>query len=314
MQWTGPNQKTVEWDTNTTNTNPGPLHTAVEGFSRYKEQVESLPFDEVIQLRVLTDFIVASFEPGNLPITGIHVIGHADTDLQRGKAFEQQISETRARNVQGYLKREVERNAKVNSRLVPGTPTATIINWKPRGVGATQPNPENVKRGKTALNMTEEDRKRNRRVEIVLEPGLNPVQEIPINLNLPAGYGSGAPGGLPPVPPSSQPQKQQEWLKNALQQDPIIRSLPPAIRDKVVDAAKDVDEAIADKVLDSLPMDPKIQGAVKATVKGLLQLLKGKKFTAPIPQPPQYQQPPSNIPPFPKAPGEVIIPGPVLKF
>jgi hypothetical protein len=289
----------------------------VQGFSRYGEPVESLPLDELIQLRVFTDFINGSFDPGSLPITGIHVIGHADTDLQKGKAFEQRISETRARNVQTYLKREVERNATVNNRLVAGTPTATTINWKTvKGVGATQPSPENLKRGKTPANMTEEDRKRNRRVEIILEPGPTLVQEIPINLNLPPGYGmgQGGLGTLPPPPPSGQPQKQQEWLKGALQQDPLIRSLPPAIRDKVIDGLKDVDEALADKVLDSLPIDPKIQGALKATVKGLLQLLKGKQFQVPVPQAPQYQQPPSNIPPFPQAPGQVIIPGPVIKF
>jgi hypothetical protein len=42
-------------------------------------------------------------------------------------------------------------------------------------VGATQPAPENVKRHRTPANMTEADRKLNRRVEIFLEPGLIPV-------------------------------------------------------------------------------------------------------------------------------------------
>lgn len=315
MQWTGPNQKVVEWDTNTTHSDPGPLHVVVEGFPRYGEQAEALPIAEVIRLRVLIDFIEESFKPGNLPITGIHVIGHADTDYQKGKAFEQKTSEARAKNVQAFLKKEVEKNAKVNPRLVAGTPTATTISWKtPKGLGATQPNPENVKRGKTPSNMNEEDRKRNRRVEIILEPGLTAVQEKPIDLNLPKGYGSPGWATLPPPPPSSQPQKQREWLKDALQNDPIIRSLPPWLRDKVVDAGKDLDETIADKALDLLPIDPEYQGAVKAVVKATLQYLKGKRFTVPTPPPPQYQQPPSNTPPFPKAPGEVIIPLPPIKF
>jgi len=51
-----------------------------------------------------------------------------------------------------------------------------MIDWKVlRGVGATQPDPENVRLRRTLENMTEEDRKRNRRVEIVLEPGDYPT-------------------------------------------------------------------------------------------------------------------------------------------
>jgi hypothetical protein len=189
MKWIGPNQPLVEWDTGTTHSNPGPLRVVVRGFARYRDRVESLDVLEPIRLRVLTDFIAESFDPDCLPITGIHVVGHADTDAQRGRSFEQQISEARAKNVQAYLKKEVERRTWTFSILQnpppppPGVPTAATIDWKtPRGVGATQPDPENVRRGRAARNMTEEDRKRNRRVEIILEPGDSPMPGVTAEL------------------------------------------------------------------------------------------------------------------------------------
>src|SRR5262245_27220175 len=114
MKWTGGNQHLVELDSSTTHSDPGPVYTVFTGFPRHVDRVESLPLLEQMKLRVLTDFIVASFDPGCMPVTGIHIIGHADVDPQKGKTFEQKISETRARNLQSYLKREVERNARIS--------------------------------------------------------------------------------------------------------------------------------------------------------------------------------------------------------
>ena len=180
-----------------------------------------------------------------------------------------------------------------------------------------QPNPELAARGKKGPNLTENDRKLNRRVEVILEPGLSPVQEIPINL-FPPGLGQGGippyVNTLPPPPPASQPQKQREWLKSALEQDPLLKTLPPFVRNKAIDAGKDLDETAAEKVIDALPIDGAYKPAVQAAVKALLQMLKGKKFTEPVPQPPQYQMPPSVAPPFPKAPGEKIFTLPPIRW
>jgi outer membrane protein OmpA-like peptidoglycan-associated protein len=125
------------------------------------------------------------------------------------------------------------------------------------------------------------------------------------------GPGSGF-GGFGPIPKTDMPSK--EWLKDAVEQDKIVKSLPSWMKDKVVEALKDADEKIVEKAIDALPLDGKTKAAVQAAAKTVLQMLKGKKFTPPVPQPPQYQQPPSNIPPFPKMPGEVLIPGPTFKF
>lgn len=61
-----------------------------------------------------------------------------------------------------------------------------------------------------------------------------------------------------------------------------------------------------------LPLEGKTKAAVQAVVKSILQMAKGKKFEAPIP--PLHEMPPSTAPEFPKAPGEVIIPGPTFRF
>jgi hypothetical protein len=75
---------------------------------------------------------------------------------------------------------------------------------------------------------------------------------------------------------------------------------------------KDGDEMLAEKVIDALPLEGKTKAAVQAIVKSILQMAKGKKFELPIP--PLHELPPSNAPQFPKAPGEVIIPGPTFRF
>ncbi|MEJ7609279.1 MAG: hypothetical protein WKF37_24160 [Bryobacteraceae bacterium] len=319
MKWSGGNQSLVDLDSTTTHSDPGPLYTFVAGFPRYVDRADSLPLLEQIKLRLLTDFIVSSFDPGSLPVTGIHIIGHADSDAQRGKAFEQQISEARARNVQAYLKREVDRNARINLfQMLPGTPTTASIDWRtPKGVGASEPDPENLRWKKTPGKMTEEDRKRNRRVEFILEPGSAPIPEVVSqDPTVPWPGGQGQMPGIPGIPsvPQPLPAPSKEWLKEALKRDPIVRSLPPFLRDKVIDGLEDGDEMVAEKIVDALPLDPKLKAAVQASVKSVLQMLKGKKFQPPTPPPPQFQQPPSTAPDVPKAPGETILKLPPFKF
>ena len=119
-------------------------------------------------------------------------------------------------------------------------------------------------------------------------------------------------GGFEQKPKSGTSPK--EWLKDALERDDLVKSLPKWMRDKVVDALKDGDEKLAEKVIDALPLDGKVKAAVQAVAKSILQMLKGKTFTPPTPQPPQYQQPPSTAPPFPSMPGQVIIPGPTFRW
>jgi outer membrane protein OmpA-like peptidoglycan-associated protein len=126
------------------------------------------------------------------------------------------------------------------------------------------------------------------------------------------GPGPGYGGGFQPIPKVNIPQR--NWLKDALENDSIIKSLPKGLRDKAVDALKDADEIAAEKIIDSLPLDGKAKAALQAVVKSLLEMAKGKTFTPPTPQPPQHQQPPSATPDFPRAPGQVIIPGPTWRF
>ena len=127
-------------------------------------------------------------------------------------------------------------------------------------------------------------------------------------------------GGGPESPPKKEDQpktpdlksSQKNWLEEALKKDPIIKSLPDWARDKVINALKDADEMLAQKVIDALPLDAKTKAAVRAVVKSLLQLAKGKKFKVPEapPRPPDF----GPSPQFPKMPGEVIIPGPTIRF
>ncbi|HEX4610558.1 MAG TPA: DUF4157 domain-containing protein, partial [Urbifossiella sp.] len=108
--------------------------------------------------------------------------------------------------------------------------------------------------------------------------------------------------------PDSKPQ-QQNPLKDALERDPIIRALPKDIREKAVDALKDADEGLADTIIGALPLDGKLKAALKATIKGLLQSGKGKKFEVPNPSP--YELPPSVAPQVPSAP---TLDSPPIRF
>ena len=165
--------------------NPGPFREVIRGFGRYKNTVQSLDILEVMKLQVIADKIARSFEPGEFPIVGVQIKGHADFDTPRRPVFELSISKERARNVEQWLRSEVDR---LTWTFQPkqGIVTPAVIRWKSDGVGATEPDPENVKRKKTPANMNEEDRKLNRRVEIFLEssPVPTPAPAPPINIHL----------------------------------------------------------------------------------------------------------------------------------
>jgi hypothetical protein len=214
MQWVSDKQAIFEWDPLlTTHDNPGPIHTAVAGFAPYRSDLQSLDIDGLIQLTVLAGFIVRSFDPGCLPIVAIHIIGHADFGLKPDKALEQKLSLERAAAVQQFLRSEVEKKgwtfSIVKTPAPPsGTPTVSTIDWKAaRGVGATQPDPENIKRKKTPANMSEADRKRNRRVEIILEPDDIAIP-IPVDTHASEQTPAGPAGAKPPGQPAPESDTQ----------------------------------------------------------------------------------------------------------
>lgn len=124
------------------------------------------------------------------------------------------------------------------------------------------------------------------------------------------GPGPFTPGSPTKIPNLTIPEK--NWLEEALKKDPIIKSLPDWARGKVIDALKDGDEMLAEKIIDALPLDDKTKAAVQAVAKSLLQMAKGKKFK--VPESPSRQPDFGPKPEFPKMPGEVIIPGPTFRF
>jgi hypothetical protein len=117
---------------------------------------------------------------------------------------------------------------------------------------------------------------------------------------------------IKPKGPDLAPRKQ--WLEEALKQDKLLKELPDWARSKAIDALKDIDETIAEKIIDVLPWDAKVKGAATAALKALLRKAKGKEFKLPE-APPGTRAPDwSKQPDFPRSPGQVIIPGPVWRF
>ena len=70
----------------------------------------------------------------------------------------------------------------------------------------------------------------------------------------------------------------QSWLKDALQRDKLLKELPDWAREKAIGALEDIDETIAEKIIDALPWDANVKSAATAALKALLQTAKGKKF------------------------------------
>src|SRR4030095_9189878 len=102
MNYLGGNQVVIDLDSRSTHDMLGPFRMVVRGFSRYAETAHSLPLLEQIKLVIVADFVVESFLPGNLPVTGMRLIGHADTDPEREHrepGFLQRISEKRASEI-----------------------------------------------------------------------------------------------------------------------------------------------------------------------------------------------------------------------
>jgi hypothetical protein len=253
MKWVSHNQLVSPLDSTTTHSDPGPFSMVVQGYPRYQDGVGALPILDYIKLVVVADFIADSLRPDALPVLSVQVIGHADTDFQRGHVFEQDISVRRAENVQQELRERVDRacwhfNPLSNNGKDPFHPSPDLIQWTVRGVGASEPDADNVRRHKTPANMTEEDRKRNRRVEIILEPGPTPVPRPPdqaISNYIQCILDHTCPTPTPPPPPPPP-------------QPPIPRRLPPhedhdAWRDFVKKIKDALDFVDVDTILDTIP-------------------------------------------------------------
>jgi hypothetical protein len=136
---------------------PRPVREIVSGFPRYHRLTGSLPLGEQTKITRLARLITDSFRPGCKPLSHVTLVGHADRDVQRGRLFEQRISVERALELRRALRRAITQHI---ARRPPGRPVLSSIRWTHRGVGASQP----VVRSP----MTEQQRARNRRVEISL--------------------------------------------------------------------------------------------------------------------------------------------------
>jgi len=259
VRYTGPSQKMVNLDATTAHDNPGPIRIVIRNFPRYAKHLNSLPIDENIHLVVVADFIAESYKPRSLPILGVRLIGHADKDFQRVPHFEQQISEDRAKAVETRLRNDVGIRTFTFSIVQtipnPNVPRPSAIQWISTGVGASEPDEENVRRHKTPANMNEEDRKRNRRVEIILEPGDVPVPNEDADLivrKVLDDWGKPRLPNPPPGPPPSMPNfywhlvvppKPDEWKK-------LKKQIKEALKNFDVETAL---ETIKDKLLPDAP-------------------------------------------------------------
>ena len=150
----------------------------VRGFGRYlgtsAAEFGQLANAEKLKVAEVADEISRSFDFGGFPIRHLRMIGHADVDRAKGKAFEQQISEQRARVLKQVL---LERLARLTIPLV-----VRQVQVDTSGVGATQPAPENARKNADRLGETE--RKLNRRVEIFVE---HSAAQVPPPLERPLG-------------------------------------------------------------------------------------------------------------------------------
>jgi hypothetical protein len=146
---------------------PAPMKETIRGFSRYQRTVESLSSKERKKVDDVAKYIFESFRPGCIPILSVKLIGHADTDLQKGHDFELEISVDRAVQVENYLHKAIDLLSK-DFKAAPAKPVLADIKWSHDGVGATEPAPENQRKNPNTLS--EPERALNRRVEIILEP------------------------------------------------------------------------------------------------------------------------------------------------
>jgi uncharacterized protein DUF4056 len=131
------------------------IRETIGGFPRYQQRVQSLSVQERTKIDRIAGLIVRSHRPGSRPIREVSLIGHADRDQQRGRAFEVKISRDRAREIQRALVSAAIRQSR--SRVL-----VARLRWRIEGAGATQMIARSPR--------SESDRARNRRVDVFMTP------------------------------------------------------------------------------------------------------------------------------------------------
>jgi hypothetical protein len=71
-----------------------PMRETIRGFTRYAETVESLPGLERSKVDDVAKYIFASFRRGCVPILSVKLVGHADTDQQKGHTLQKTIDDS----------------------------------------------------------------------------------------------------------------------------------------------------------------------------------------------------------------------------
>lgn len=151
---------------------------------------------------MMAEWVIDTHELASFPVIKITCIGHADRDFQRGKDYEQQISERRAEAVKTFFVNEIGRlGFSIWDMMQPGfVPIVARLKFEARGVGSSE----------HVLAHNEAGRRRNRRVSIVFERGASPQPPPIFILDV----------TKVPLPPDPDPLPPHPW--------PV--PIPPAIK------------------------------------------------------------------------------------
>lgn len=172
------------------------------------------------------------------------------------------------------------------------------------------------------------------------ERTLPPSMQLVPPLRAPLGAGSGAPrrgtaldlGHLPPeildpgsrsgprrptlrpdifrpVPPPPAPSR--DGLRQFFESDSLLRALPDFLRSAAIDGLMSAPNAIAGQIAEQLPAG-ETRDAVEGILRALAGYMTGKTWSPPPSRDPRFDMPPAMS--FPSSPGQVIIPGPTIRF
>lgn len=185
---------------------PPPQRRFVGGFPPLTSRVADLPSIEQIDLRMMIEWAIETHKISPFPVIEINCIGHADRDFQRGKAFEQSISERRALSIMNFMRGEIQRlGMDIFASITQPTfiPIFARITFSFDGVGSAQHKPAS----------NEEGRRLNRRVTIEFVRGKSPQPPPPFIVDITK---------LPPQPPDPRPDPDGRH--------PWTRPIPKAIK------------------------------------------------------------------------------------